>query len=295
MKMLSKPVLIAGITFALVTCGEAKIDKPTDRGTRELPSTDNGTVPKGVRIDETGRWSLTSAPALDLATIAPKNAMKPAATGDHLHVFFERAPTADEMARIRGGNATSDLVLRSFNSRLVIDQGCLRLDMPGRPLVRFNAPPLLQRDPQGYLVLGGHGADGRADFSRIGEAVLWFNGPFENDPKVGSRPLPVTDPAVIGPIHTACGPGKVVSVPAAVQSVALFQAKQMDMAVKQFREMYGVDEATARKKMAYCQTSGGCGAVPPPPPVMDARMCPTGTRLVSGLCRNAEGFVRPVP
>lgn len=291
----SRTLLIAGIVLALVACGETKSEKPADRGTQELPPTDSGTSPKGVRIDEAGRWSLASAPALDPATISPKNAMRPASTGDHLHVFFERPPTADEMTGLRAGGVTVDLVLRSFTSRLIVDHGCLRLDMPERPLVRFNAPPLLQRDPQGYLVLGGHGHDGRADFSRIGEEVLWFNGPFENDPDMGSRPLPVTDPEVIAPIHEACGPGEVVSVPATVQSVALYHAKQMDMAVKQFREMYGVDEATARRKMDYCRATGGCGAIPPPPPVTDAKMCPAATRLESGLCRNADSFVRPIP
>lgn len=295
MMRLYRKLLIAGIAFTLVGCGETKSEKPADRGTQELPPTDSGTPPKGVGIDDAGRWSLASAPPLDPAAIAPKNAMKPVSTGNHLHVFFERLPTADEMARLRSGSVMSDLVLRSFTSRLIVDHGCLRLDMPERPLVRFDAPPLLQRDPQGYLVLGGHGHDGRADFSRIGEEVLWFNGPFENDPNMGSRPLPVIDPEVIAPIHKACGPGKVVSVPATVQSVALFQAKQIDMAVKQFREMYGVDEATARRKMDYCRATGGCGAIPPPPPVTDAKMCPAATRLESGLCRNADGFVRPIP
>jgi len=295
MMRLYRKMLIAGITFAVVACSEAKIEKPADRGTQQLPPADSGRPPKEVQIDEAGRWSLASAPALDPATIAPKNAMKPASTGNHLHVFFEPPPTADEMTRLRDGGVTVDLVLRSFTSRLIVDHGCLRLDMPERPLVRFNAPPLLQRDPQGYLVLGGHGTDGRADFSRIGEEVLWFNGPFENDPNIGSRPLPVIDPKVIAPIHEACGPGKVVSVPATVQSVALYHSKQMDMAIKQFREMYGVDEATARKKMTYCRATGTCGAIPPPPPVMDTKMCPAGTKLESGLCRNADGYIRPIP
>lgn len=295
MMRLSRTLLIPGMALALVACGETKSEKPSDRGTQALPPPDSGPLPKGVGIDDAGRWSLASAPPLDPAEIAPENAMKPASTGNHLHLFFERPPTAEEMARLRGGSMMSDLVLRSFTSRLIVDHGCLRLDTPERPLVRFNAPPLLQRDPQGYLVLGGHGHDGRANFSRIGEEVLWFNGPFKYDPNLGDRPLPITDPKVVAPIHEACGPGRVVSVPATVQSVALYRSNQMDMAVKQFREMYGVDEATARRKMDHCRTAGGCGAIPSPPPVMDAKMCPAGTSLESGLCRDADGYVRPIP
>ena len=291
----SKAWLITWIAFTLAACSETRTERRVDRGTEQMPTTEGGALPKGVQVDEKGRWSLDSAPALDPETIAPKNSMMPASTGNHLRVFFERLPTADEMAVLPSEPATHNLVLRSFSSRLIIQSGCLRLDLPDRPLVRFVAPPLIQRDATGYLVLGGHDADGRAGFSRIGEDVVWFHGPFEHDQNTGSRPLTITDPDAVAPIHAACGLGRVVSLPPVVLSAALLQASQMDAAVKQFREMYGVDEATARRKLGDCRNSGACGVVSPPPPVMDAKMCPAGTSLESGLCRTAEGYIRPIP
>lgn len=237
MKQFDRMFAIICTFSALSGCGETPAAQPVDHAAPELPSPKNSALPKAVKIDNAGRWSLVSAPPLDPASIAAKDAMKPVVTGDRLRLFYEPLPTADKIAVKHGGTMPQNLILRSFTSRLIIMNGCLRLDMPGRPLARFNAPPLIQIDPEAYLVLGGHRADGKAEYSRIGEEVIWFGGPFETGPEQGSLPATVTDPKAIAPIHAACGSGKGVSLPATVQSMALFLARQSDSEVKKFQEM----------------------------------------------------------
>jgi hypothetical protein len=159
-------------------------------------------------------------------------------------------------------------------------------------LVRFSAPPLLQRDKQGYLVLGGHDADGSPAYARIGEMVEWELG---NRHRGDSLPPLISDAAALAAIHAACGLGEVVAVPSRVSSVSLARFRGREAAVRDFMDRYGVSEAEARRKIGRGGGSVPCAPLPPQPPVPAARLCPPGTRYAAGLCRTPEGYIRPVP
>jgi hypothetical protein len=275
-------------------CDEGRPTTKGDRGTVRLVAAGDAEMPTGVVADNLGRWSLASAPALTPGTLSAKSEMRGVSTEGHLHIFHERLPGAAELERMRSDLIVTDLALRTFSGRLSIDRGCLKLNIAGRPLVRFTGPPLVQRDGAGYLVLGGHDAEGKADYSRLGEEVVWLHGPFRRTPQ-GDKPALVTDPTALAPIRAACGAGQVIQLPNRLESASLLRNAQYESEVKQFQEMYGVQEAEARRKLAYCRTSQACGALPPPPLVADPKLCPEGTAWQSGLCRNEQGYVRPVP
>lgn len=189
----------------------------------------------------------------------------------------------------------SDLVLRVVSSRLVLDKGCFRLDLPGKPLVRFTAAPLLQRDKQGYLVIGGHDADGTPAYARIGEPVTWELGSaFTTLPNGSTGPPQVGDEAALAPLRKACGAGPVVMVLPRITSQSLTHFAQREAAVSQYRRDYGMTEREARRRVALCAKDATCSP-PIPPPVPSASLCPPGTRYEAALCRTPEGYIRPIP
>ncbi len=275
-------------------CGQDQQSPAPDRGTERLVAAGDDQVPKGAVADRSGLWSLASAPPLTPETLSAKSDMRGVSTEGHLHIFHERLPGAAELERLRSDLITRDLALRTFGGRLMIDRGCLRLDTPGRPLVRFTGPPLVQRDGAGFLVLGGHDADGTPAYSRFGEEVVWVDGPLRSTPE-GDKPVPVTDPAALAPIRAACGNGEVVQLHNRPESASLARHAQFESAVKQFQERHGVGEAEARRKLGHCRTGEACGPLQPPALVADPNSCPDGSAWRSGSCRTKQGHIRPVP
>jgi hypothetical protein len=106
----------------------------------------------------------------------------------------------------------------------------------------------------------------------------------------------------------ACGPGRAqIVVPA---SATVQQARSDGFAASDFVQRYGGSWAEALKRVRRCRerleqslprvpdraplTDNPCGSTPPSP-VGDPANCPPGTNLSGGLCRTAQGLVRPVP
>ncbi len=157
-------------------------------------------------------------------------------------------------------------------------------------------------DAQNYLAFGREETPG---YARVGETVVFMGSIYE-----------VTEPVLVGPIHAACGPGKVIKVEGLESADARDRQQASDNevnALRRLRESYGLDEALARRAYTWLeQRQAGRGQIgldgvrmppidalmvimSPPPPVVDPANCPPGSSLSIGLCRTPEGYLRPLP
>lgn len=179
--------------------------------------------------------------------------------------------------------------------RIMLRDGCLRLDEPGEPHVVLPSFARLYIDEDGFLTISAP-ANSAETNPRIGEPASW-----EGDDR---RPL---EAGAAARIRARCGPGAVRLVGHA-QSVAAGQAAADGTAARNLVDMYGLPWASALAATRRCRVqlarNGGidplkmietpCGSTPPRR-VADPRSCPPGTRFRGGLCRTPEGHVRPVP
>lgn len=201
-----------------------------------------------------------------------------------------------------------DRVPETLNSiesqvKVVLRDGCFRAPAHDDALVLFPFGASLFLDRDGYLAYGRSEAPG---YARVGEAVSFMGSVNE-----------VTNAVLTGPIHQACGRGRVIKVEG-LQSAAARNAQQASddraNALRSLQRRYGLSAAQAagalafleRRQAAQPQQVGSDGTryppVPaaymvdaPPLPVMNQSECPAGTTLSSGLCRTPEGYVRPLP
>lgn len=198
-------------------------------------------------------------------------------------------------------------ILHSINSRLkvILDDGCFRVsggDHDGA-LVLFPIGAELFIDRDSYLA---YGSDEAPQYARVGEELL-FPG------SIGE----VTTPELVAPIRAACGPGTVVKISAMTSAFAADRQRAVDdevNALQGLRESYGLTTEQAQRALEFLSrrqarqprqaTPEGDPYPPvppslivsaPPPPVMDASSCPSGTTLSYGLCRTPEGHIRPLP
>jgi hypothetical protein len=170
-------------------------------------------------------------------------------------------------------------------AKVELHDGCFRIGGDDGALVLFPLGTRLFIDGENYLAFGdespGHG--------RVGETLI-FPGSIAE----------VTAPELVGPIHAACGPGRVLKVNGTA-SAAAHRTQQAvvanEQAVRLLRESYGLSEVGARHAMERCRQMSGAGVClqNPPRPVPRQADCPPGTRLSFGLCRTPEGYVRPLP
>jgi hypothetical protein len=179
-------------------------------------------------------------------------------------------------------------------ARIVLRDGCFRIDEPGDPIAVFDVGTSLWLDDAGYLMFG-QGADS-AIRARVGEPIWWE----------GERRA-ISDPATLAELHARCGRGKAELVGLA-QSLSLGQALADGESATNIVDMYGIPWARALDKVRECRAKlskgpGGaavrmvatpCGTTPPPP-VTDPAHCPPGTAIVAGICRTPDGFIRPIP
>jgi hypothetical protein len=177
-------------------------------------------------------------------------------------------------------------ILHSIDSTAKVElrDGCFRASDREGALVLFPLGAKLFVDRDGYLAFGSE----TPGYGRVGETLI-FPG------SVGE----VTAPELVGPIHAACGPGKVIKVNDTASAAArrAQDAVTLDAnAVRHFRESYGLSERGALAAVKQCRERSGAGFCPmsPPPPVARQADCPAGTKLSHGLCRTPEGFVRPL-
>jgi hypothetical protein len=178
-------------------------------------------------------------------------------------------------------------MLHDIYSRAKVElrDGCLRIANRDGALALLPLGTRLFVDREGYLAFGAESPG----YGRVGE-TLTFPGSIEE----------VTAPELVGPIHAACGPGRVLKINGTA-SAAAHGAQQAvtanEQAVRLLRESYGLSEAGARRAVERCRQMSGSGVClnSPPRPVPRQEECPAGTRLSFGLCRTPEGFVRPLP
>lgn len=249
---------------------------------------------KGVTIPASVKLQFRAAPVVPLVNPprpAASDVAVPAAVARHIRIF----PRHDR--------PSGPLNAINSRARIVLKNGCFRAADHGDALVLFPFGARLVVDTQNYLAFGSGEVSG---YARVGEAVEFMGSVHE-----------VTEPALVDPIHAACGPGTVIKVEG-LESAAARGAQQASdneaNALRRLRESYGLDEAQARRAYAWLekrqadrrQTRPDGVTMPPPvgasmvvtsppPPVMDAATCPPGSKLSFGLCRTPEGHLRPLP
>lgn len=178
-------------------------------------------------------------------------------------------------------------IVNDINStvRIALRDGCFRATDQGGALVLFALGARLFVDHDGYLSFG----EETSGYARVGETVV-FHG------SVGE----VTAPALVDPIHSACGAGQVIKVNA-LRSAATEHAQAAvtvnDNTLREFRTSYGLSATAAKRALERCKVravSNFCPISPPAPPAHPTN-CPAGTRLSFGICRSPEGYIRPLP
>jgi hypothetical protein len=200
-------------------------------------------------------------------------------------------PPQEELDQLR----VTNLDRRYGSGRLIIVDGCFRLDGPRGPIAILQPGTILGlRD--GYLMAGPPGLPPELS-ARVGEHVFWEGDTIRNF-EAGS----------LQRVRQYCGPGEVQSV--RPESATVQQARNDGFAASNFADRYGVPWPEALRRVRRCRERlqqtlpGGADAPPmvdnvcgstPPSPVMDPNSCPPGTSLTGGICRTAEGHIRPVP
>jgi len=248
---------------------------------------------KGVTIPEPVNLKFRAAPIVPLINPprpAARDEAVPAAVAPHIRIFPRHDRPAGSVNAI------------GSRAKIVLEDGCFRAANHDDALVLFPFGARLFVDAQNYLAFGREETPG---YARVGETVVFMGSIYE-----------VTEPVLVGPIHAACGPGKVIKVEGLESADARDRQQASDNevnALRRLRESYGLDEALARRAYTWLeQRQAGRGQIgldgvrmppidalmvimSPPPPVVDPANCPPGSSLSIGLCRTPEGYLRPLP
>ena len=248
---------------------------------------------KGVKLPKSVVLRFNGAPVvpLGMADGAALNRPLPAKIARRVRIFP------------RDDRPNGMLPLIASRAKVILRDGCFRLADHGDALALFPLGAKLLVDAQGYLAFG----DGlRSGYARVGETIEFQGG-------TGA----VTTPALVAPIHAACGPGKVVKVTAMNSAAARDAQARRDAeinALRTLRDSYGLSAGQAERALAFLAERqarqprqilpGGIAAppvpptmivnAPPPPPGMN-RSCPPGSKPSFGLCRTPAGHLRPLP
>jgi hypothetical protein len=181
-----------------------------------------------------------------------------------------------------------------YFARIILRNGCLRLDEPGEPHAVLPPGTSLYVDTEGFLSVGV--ANGAETNPRVGELAWWPGGTRIE-----------LDANAVAQLRVKCGPGAVQLVGLA-QSVSASQAAADGAAARNLVGRYGLPWKTALEKARTCRVrlaqnsqidprqmiENACGNTPPSP-VADPQTCPAGTSLTGGLCRTPAGHIRPIP
>lgn len=267
---------------------------------------------RGVRIEPSGFGTILAAPQSESRPEAfPTNTLiaglRPtdpdiAPEVRHLNRLL---PRVRERPPFAWTELTTLEMPSTVTGTVILRDGCFRLAAPGEPLALLPAHTRAVLDEAGYLILGPPGT-ARGMAGRVGEEMWWY-----------APTMRVTNPAVTGPMRRACGPGRMVRV--GTGSEALHRREGDEGTARTLSNMYGMSYDEARSRVAACQTDadrrrialrshygedaarrpndlapGPC-MMSPPKPVIKASDCPPNTTHRGGLCRNAQGFVVPIP
>jgi hypothetical protein len=265
------------------------------------------TLPTGLVLDREGFGTLLAAPASVYSPSAegpsPPRAMvlspDPAIPPEiqRLVRIFPRLSPPDVTAELVTKNAVEP---PQQTATIIMRRGCLRLKEQEEPLALFGPGVRLFVAADGYLTLGNPAGPAPQN-ARVGEALYW----------TGDRKV-VTAHHLTLPIQRQCGRGTVVFV-GGTASVSAGRAAADGLAARRLQQMYGTPWGNALEQVRACRVrlerswrqeiSGKvlpiwienlCGSTPPPL-VTDPDSCPSGTSHSGGLCRTAEGYIRPLP
>jgi hypothetical protein len=181
------------------------------------------------------------------------------------------------------------------SGRLILVRGCFRMNSPDGPLAVF--PPGAQLGLVGpYLMVGPPGFPPEMS-ARVGEHLFWEGKAMTRFTEASRRRM-----------AAACGSGPAQTVIPA--SATVQQARSDGFAASNFAKRYGGSWDDALRRVTRCRerlenslppvpdrgplADNPCGSTPPSP-VGNPADCPAGTSLSGGLCRTAEGYVRPEP
>lgn len=248
---------------------------------------------KGVTIPESVELKFRAAPVVPLVNPPRPAALDeavPAAVAPHIRIFPRHDRPAGPVNAI------------GSRAKVVLKDGCFRAADHDDALVLFPFGAQLFVDAQDYLAFG---SEGTPVYARVGETVEFMGSIYE-----------VTEPALVDPVHAACGPGKVIKVEGLESAAARDRQHVSDNevnALRRLRDSYGLNDSQARRAYAWLEQrqagrrqTGPDGVrmppigasmiiMSPPPPVFDPATCPPGSSLSFGLCRTPEGYLRPLP
>lgn len=151
-----KWLAICAVAALLGACSEGQSDpvQPApERGTALWEGSEGvaSGLPKGVTVDDAGRWSLASAPPSGDRAAGERPLAVPAGA---LFLFHQTPLSPAEAKAAQGKMIVVDAVMPPrYEGRIILDRGCLRLDTKERPAIRFSAPVTAALDEQGYLVV----------------------------------------------------------------------------------------------------------------------------------------------
>lgn len=265
----------------------------------EPAATQSSAKAQGMSVDGDGFGTVLDAPARRYEPSPDPPRSEPKSGGPA--VAPEVAERIKLFARSIPPPATGELVLTTLEAHppqfatVILRDGCLRLKQPGEPHAVFAPGTRLYIDDAGYLTIGNPANDPALD-ARVGE-LLWWGGGVTR----------VANEDTASQLRERCGPGA-VKLLGFTSSAAASQAEGDGLAAANFDQMYGVGWKAALAYVRQCrermQRSLGSSARPmvfnicgstPPSPVANPAACPAGTSLSGGLCRTADGHVRPVP
>jgi hypothetical protein len=111
------------------------------------------------------------------------------------------APDAAPFVRTfpRADRAPDIILTSATGGRIILHDGCFRMNKPDGPLVLFGRNMRLLRDEQGYLAIERIGEPGKR--ARIGEEMIWGGYPPAVEEELGARG-----------IRRHCGSGPIVSI-----------------------------------------------------------------------------------
>jgi hypothetical protein len=166
--------------------GTIEIDIPVGRSEFEPVAAREGwQLPSNV--------TLKFQPEIDPATVLASDAAP----------FVRTFPRADRAPSIILTSATS--------GRIILHDGCFRMNKPDGPHVLFGRNTRLLRDEQGYLAVESIGRSGQR--ARIGEEMVW-----------GGYPPAVEEEPGVQAIRRHCGSGPIASI-GEPESVASFRVR----------------------------------------------------------------------
>ena len=249
---------------------------------------------KGVTIPESVVLEFNSAPMVPLINpplAAARDDAVPPSVAPHIRVFPRHDRPAGAVHSINGV------------AKIILKDGCFRASDQGDVMVLFPFGAQLFVDGEGYLAFGREPTPG---YARVGETVIFM----------GSIKA-VTEPALVDPVHAACGPGKVIKIEGLASASARHRQQTLNdeiEAVRRLRAEFGLSQEKAqrafdwlKRRQANAPQLGPDGKpmptvtasliinAPPGPPVSDPASCPAGSKVTFGLCRTPEGGLRPLP